>query len=121
MLAWDVIRANRLDRVNLFAVRYGLVLAVQAAGSEVLTVKGLADGHRLHPLQESFIELGAVQCGFCTPGMLMSSLALIRRNPEPAEADVRRALSGNLCRCTGYQKIVEAVVRAAEVMRTRTP
>lgn len=107
-----------LDGVATFSC---LVLAVQAAGSDIVTVEGLAQGSRLHPLQQAFVELGAIQCGFCTPGMLMSSLALLERNPEPTEAQVRRALSGNLCRCTGYQKIVEAVLEAAERLRTGGP
>ena len=90
-----------------------LVLAPQANGHEVLTVEGLADGDRLHPLQASFIEKGAVQCGFCSPGMLLSAKALLDRKSRPNELEIREAISGNLCRCTGYQKIVEAVQDAA--------
>jgi carbon-monoxide dehydrogenase small subunit len=93
-----------------------LVLAVEAAGREVLTVEGVADGNDLHPLQQAFIEKGAVQCGFCTPGMILTSLAFLRENPDPTEDEVREAISGNLCRCTGYQKIVEAVLDAARRM-----
>ncbi len=89
-------------------------LALQADGREVTTIEGLADGADLHPLQEAFLEQGGVQCGFCTPGMLISAKALLDRNPDPTEDDVRIALSGNLCRCTGYQKIVQAVLQAAE-------
>lgn len=95
-----------------------LVLAGQADGREVLTIEGLADGLRLHPLQEAFVEVGAIQCGFCTPGMVLTALALLRGNPHPTEAEIRRALSGNLCRCTGYQKIVEAVKEGSNKMRS---
>ncbi|MBU2550332.1 MAG: (2Fe-2S)-binding protein [Proteobacteria bacterium] len=91
-----------------------LVLAAQVQGREVTTIEGLSDGDRLHPLQESFIEKGAVQCGFCTPGMILSAKALLDRKKRPRESEIREALSGNLCRCTGYQKIVEAVRDAAE-------
>ncbi len=91
-----------------------LTLAVEADGREVTTIEGLApSGSGLHPLQEAFIEKGAVQCGYCTPGMILSALALLRRNPNPTEEQVREGLSGNLCRCTGYNKIVEAVMAAA--------
>jgi len=96
-----------------------LILAVQVHGREVTTIEGLADGDRLHPLQEAFIQKGAIQCGFCTPGMLLSAKALLDRKKRPGEEEIRRALSGNLCRCTGYQKIVEAVEDAAKTMRTK--
>jgi len=96
-----------------------LILAVQVHGREVTTIEGLADGDRLHPLQEAFIQKGAIQCGFCTPGMLLSAKALLDRKKLPGEEEIRRALSGNLCRCTGYQKIVEAVEDAAETIRTK--
>jgi carbon-monoxide dehydrogenase small subunit len=86
-----------------------LVLAVQAEGSEVTTIEGVAEGEKLHPVQQAFIDHGAVQCGFCTPGMVLSAKNLLERNPRPTELEVREALAGNLCRCTGYQKIVEAV------------
>ena len=89
------------------------VLAVQAAGRRIETVEGLASGGTLHPLQEAFLAEGGVQCGFCTPGMLMSAKALLDSNPNPTEAEVRRYLSGNLCRCTGYSGIVRAVLKAA--------
>jgi len=89
-------------------------LALQAGGREVTTVEGLAHGGELHPLQRTFLEEFGVQCGFCTPGMLISSKALLDTNPRPTEEEVRFALGGNLCRCTGYQKIVRAVLRAAE-------
>jgi len=90
------------------------VLAAMADGREVRTVEGLADGGELHPLQRAFLAEGGVQCGFCTPGMLISAAALLRRSPRPTEEEVRIALSGNLCRCTGYQGITNAVLRAAE-------
>jgi len=90
-------------------VRACLTLAVEAAGSAITTVEGLAAGETLDPLQEAFIEHGSVQCGFCTPGMLMSAKGLLLEDPQPDETEIRRALSGNICRCTGYAKIVEAV------------
>jgi carbon-monoxide dehydrogenase small subunit len=86
-----------------------LVLAAQADGHEVVTVEGLAQDGALHPVQEAFAEAGAVQCGFCTPGLVVAATDLLRRNPDPTEDEIREALSGNLCRCTGYQKILEAV------------
>ena len=95
------------------AVDSCLVLALQAQGKEVETIEGLADEHDLHPLQKAFIEEGAVQCGFCTPGMIMSAEALLRRNPKPNQEEIKTAISGNICRCTGYAKIVKAVKRAA--------
>jgi carbon-monoxide dehydrogenase small subunit len=88
-------------------------LALQAGGREVTTVEGLAPDGELHPLQRAFLEEGGVQCGFCTPGMLMSAKALLDENPTPTEDEVRHALGGNLCRCTGYGKIVKAVLKAA--------
>jgi carbon-monoxide dehydrogenase small subunit len=88
-------------------------LALQADGREVITVEGLADGGELAPLQRAFLEQGGVQCGFCTPGMLISATALLRANPDPSDQDVRIALSGNLCRCTGYDGIVRAVRNVA--------
>jgi len=91
-----------------------ITLAVQANGREVTTIEGLekADG-TLHPLQQAFIDHGAIQCGFCTPGMVLSAKALLDENPKPTELEVRHAIAGNLCRCTGYQKIVEAILSAA--------
>jgi aerobic-type carbon monoxide dehydrogenase small subunit (CoxS/CutS family) len=89
-------------------------LALQAEGREITTVEGLSDEGELAPLQRAFLQAGGVQCGFCTPGMLISATALLRVNPTPSEDEVRLALSGNLCRCTGYQKIVGAVLSAAE-------
>jgi len=91
------------------AVNACLVLAVQAEGKDLCTIEGLEREGNLHPLQDAFIEVGAVQCGYCTPGMILSAKALLAKNLNPSEGDIRRGLSGNLCRCTGYQKIIEAV------------
>jgi carbon-monoxide dehydrogenase small subunit len=99
------------------AVNSCLVLGLEAAGSHVTTIEGVAVGAELHPLQQAFVEAGAVQCGFCTPGMILVAKSLLDRNPAPREDEVRRAISGNLCRCTGYQKIVEAVEDAAAAIR----
>ena len=93
-----------------------LVPALQAAGCEILTVEGLAVNGQLHPLQEAFIEAGGAQCGICTPGMIMASYQLLRRFPHPTENQIREGLAGNLCRCTGYQKIFDAVREAGEAM-----
>ncbi len=93
-------------------------LALQAAGREVTTVEGLAGETELHPLQSAFLERGGVQCGFCTPGMLISAVALLERTEAPTEDEVRVALAGNLCRCTGYDGIVKAVLEVAEELRT---
>jgi carbon-monoxide dehydrogenase small subunit len=90
-----------------------LVLAVQASGREVLTIEGMGTEEGLHPIQKAFVENGAIQCGFCSPGMILSAKALLDRNPRPTELEVRTAISGNLCRCTGYQKIVEAILSTA--------
>lgn len=90
-----------------------LVLAGQVSGHEVTTIEGLAEGDQLHPLQQAFVDKGAIQCGFCSPGMILTSKALLDKKKRPTEAEIRKALSGNLCRCTGYQKIVEAVDQAA--------
>ncbi len=91
-----------------------LVLAVQANGSEITTVEGLETERGLHPLQKSFVEKQGAQCGFCTPGMLLSAKSLLDRNPDPSETEIRRAISGNLCRCTGYAKIVTSIQAAAK-------
>jgi aerobic carbon-monoxide dehydrogenase small subunit len=96
------------------AVKSCTVFAVQANGSTLETVEGLAAGVALHPLQEGFWEKHGLQCGFCTPGMLMSARALLARNPQPSESEIRHGISGNLCRCTGYNKIVEAIQYAAD-------
>ena len=93
------------------------VLAVQADGAQVRTVEGLEQGGKLHPVQEGFTEKHGLQCGYCTPGMMMTSVALLERNKSPSEQDIRQAIAGNLCRCTGYVNIVKAVQYAAEKMR----
>ena len=94
-----------------------LVLAAQAEGREVVTVEGLTEGDDLHPVQEAYLEAGAVQCGFCTPGLIVSTHSLLERNADPSDAEIREALAGNLCRCTGYAKILDAVRLAAERVR----
>jgi carbon-monoxide dehydrogenase small subunit len=93
-----------------------LVAAGQAQDSDIFTVEGLADGENLHPVQQAFVEAGAVQCGFCTPGLLVATHDLLTREPHPTDAEIREALAGNLCRCTGYEKILDAVRMAAETM-----
>jgi len=97
------------------------VLAVQAQGRSITTVEGLEQNGRLHPVQEGFIQEHGLQCGYCTPGMLMTSVALLARNPSPDEPEIRRAISGNLCRCTGYVNIVKAVQYAAARSKEQTP
>jgi carbon-monoxide dehydrogenase small subunit len=99
--------------LNGEAMRSCLLLAVQADGADLSTVEGLAQGNQLHPLQEAFRDRHALQCGFCTPGFLMTAYAFLKETPTPTEAEVREAISGNICRCTGYQPIVEAVIQAA--------
>lgn len=98
------------------AVKSCTVLAVQAAGRAVTTVEGLAQGERLHPVQQAFIDCHGLQCGFCTPGMMMSATCLLQHNPRPSDAEIAHALEGNLCRCTGYANIVAAVRQAADAM-----
>jgi aerobic-type carbon monoxide dehydrogenase small subunit (CoxS/CutS family) len=98
------------------AVNSCLVLAVEAKGKEILTIEGLRQNGELHPLQKAFIDEGAVQCGFCTPGMILSAKALLDKNPDPDEDEIKEALAGNLCRCTGYVKIVKAVKTAASLI-----
>ncbi len=99
------------------AVKSCTVLAVQAAGRQVTTIEGLAQNGKLHALQDAFWEKHGLQCGFCTPGMIMTAVDLLKRNPSPTEADIRHGLEGNLCRCTGYQNIVAAVQHAATRMK----
>jgi carbon-monoxide dehydrogenase small subunit len=94
-----------------------LVLAVEADGREITTIEGIASDVALHPVQKMMVEKGGIQCGFCTPGMIVSAVQLLRENPNPTERDIRRAIAGNLCRCTGYTKIVEAVQEAAVEFR----
>ncbi len=103
------------------AVNSCLVLAAEVDGCSVVTIEGLSADGRLHPVQQAFIEAGAMQCGYCTPGMIMSAKALLDHNPQPSERDIRKALAGNLCRCTGYVKIIEAVKRAADRIRSPVP
>ena len=99
--------------LNGRAVNSCLVLALQAADANIITVEGLADGHALHPIQQAYVEVGAVQCGFCTPGFIMATYALLQASPDPSEEEILAGLEGNLCRCTGYSKILEAVKLAA--------
>src|SRR5262245_39335313 len=99
------------------AVKSCTVFAAQADGREVMTVEGLAQGNQLHPIQEGFFEKHGLQCGFCTPGMMMTAYALLHDNPDPSEDEIRWGISGNLCRCTGYVNIVEAIRYAADKMR----
>lgn len=105
--------------LNGAAVKSCTVLAVQADGAEILTIEGLSKGDRLHPLQEGFWECHGLQCGYCTPGMILSAYQLLLRQPNPNEKEIRHAIDGNLCRCTGYQHIVDAVQYAAKKMRKR--
>lgn len=103
------------------AVKSCLFLAVKAKGKDIITIEGLAgDNGKLHPLQEAFIEHFAVQCGYCTPGMIISAKALLEENPAPTEEEVKKGLSGNFCRCTGYTKIIEAVLAAGDKMKSRS-
>jgi len=97
------------------AVLSCITLADDVAGEEITTIEGLADGDELHPVQKAFLDKGAVQCGFCIPGMIMASKALLDQNPDPSTADIEYALDGNICRCSGYLKIIEAVQHAAEL------
>jgi len=99
------------------AVNSCLILAASAQGKKVTTIEGLAQGEKLHPVQEAFVEAGAIQCGFCTPGMIMITKAFLDKNPNPTEEEAKKAISGNLCRCTGYFQIIDAVMKAAEKMR----
>jgi carbon-monoxide dehydrogenase small subunit len=94
-----------------------LVLAVEAEGRKIMTIEGLAQGPQMHPLQEAFIQFGGFQCGYCTPGMLLSAKALLDENSDPTDEDIRKGISGNLCRCTGYAKIVESIRHASKMMK----
>jgi carbon-monoxide dehydrogenase small subunit len=99
-----------------------LVLAVEAEGRRIETIEGMAEGGELHPLQRKFLEHGALQCGFCTPGLLVAAKALLETNPDPTESETRYWLAGNLCRCTGYDKVIRAVLdAAAELRQARVP
>jgi carbon-monoxide dehydrogenase small subunit len=97
-------------------VRSCLTLAVEVQGREITTIEGLAPMGELHPVQRAFVEYGAIQCGFCSPGMILTTKALLEENPSPTEQEARQAVSGNVCRCTGYAKIVEAMLKAAEMV-----
>ena len=94
-----------------------LVLAVEADGSEISTIEGLAQGGKLHPVQQTFVEKGAIQCGYCTPGMVMAAVGLLKETAEPSREEIKKALIGNLCRCTGYIKIIDAVEAAQDMMK----
>jgi carbon-monoxide dehydrogenase small subunit len=107
--------------MNGDAVRSCLLFAVQAEGADLRTVEGLADGDRLHPIQQAFWEHHGLQCGFCTPGFLMTAVAFLREHPHPSEREIREGLAGNLCRCTGYQNIVKAVAAAADMLTSTAP
>jgi len=98
-------------------MRSCLLLAIQVQGKEILTIEGLAEGEKLHPIQKAFIDHGAIQCGFCTPGMILTAKALLEETREPSDYEIKRAISGNFCRCTGYNKIVEAIAAAATQMK----
>ena len=106
--------------LNGMAVKSCTVLAVQANGEKVLTIEGLAQGGELHPIQKGFWECHGLQCGFCTPGMILSAYQLLERHPQPTEDQIRRGIEGNLCRCTGYQHIVDSVQYAAKEMQARS-
>jgi carbon-monoxide dehydrogenase small subunit len=99
------------------AVNACLMLAVSASGRKITTIEGLAQGSQLHPLQEAFVDHDAIQCGYCSPGMIMSAKAFLEEDPDPTVEEIKHALAGNLCRCTGYAKIIEAITSAAEKMR----
>jgi carbon-monoxide dehydrogenase small subunit len=99
------------------AINSCLILAEQIAGSEIITIEGIAEDDKLHPLQENFIKAGAIQCGFCTPGMVISSYELLSSKPNPTEDEIKEAIAGNLCRCTGYKQIIDAVKISAEQIR----
>jgi carbon-monoxide dehydrogenase small subunit len=107
--------------VNGEAVKSCTLLALQAEGANVLTIEGVANGDTLHPMQEAFRDNHALQCGFCTPGMVMSALDLVKNNPDPSDREIREYLEGNLCRCTGYHNIVLAIKAGAATMRGATP
>jgi carbon-monoxide dehydrogenase small subunit len=94
-----------------------IMLAAQADGSSITTLEGLARGDRLHPVQEAFLEVNAPQCGFCSPGMMLTAVSLLRRNPDPTREEIREAIAGNTCRCSGYVKVVDAIALAARKMR----
>jgi carbon-monoxide dehydrogenase small subunit len=104
--------------MNGVAVKSCTILAAHADGADIATIEGLADGDTLHPMQEAFRDNHALQCGYCTPGMVMSALAIVNKNPDPTDEEIRHGLEGNLCRCTGYHNIIRAVAAGAKVMRS---
>ena len=110
----DVVALGRTVHVNGESVKSCTMLAVQADGQEILTIEGLAQNGELHPMQRAFMENHGLQCGYCTPGMVMAAIGLLDENPHPTEREVRLGLEGNLCRCTGYHNIVKSVLAAAE-------
>ena len=93
-----------------------MILAIEAQDKDIMTIEGLAEGDTRHPIQQAFVEHGGLQCGFCTPGMILSAKALLEKNPQPTEEEIKFAIAGNLCRCTGYIKVIEAIQAAAEAM-----
>ena len=103
--------------MNGRSVNSCLVLAVEAQGQEITTIEGLADGDQLHPIQQAFVEHGGLQCGYCTPGMILSAKAFLDKNPKPTEDQIKFAIAGNLCRCTGYVKIIESIQAAAKAIQ----
>ncbi|MFH1487455.1 MAG: (2Fe-2S)-binding protein [Pseudomonadota bacterium] len=105
--------------VNGEAVNACLMLALEAHVADILTIEGLSEGGKLHPIQETFVNYGAVQCGFCTPGMIMATKAFLEENPGPTDEEIKKALAGHLCRCTGYVQIIDAVRAAAEEMKRK--
>ena len=104
--------------LNGQSVKSCTILAVQADGGDILTIEGIGTAENLHPIQEGFWEMHGLQCGYCTPGMIMTAASLLKRNPDPSEEEIRHALEGNICRCTGYQNIVKSIQWAAEKMRS---
>jgi carbon-monoxide dehydrogenase small subunit len=106
--------------INGKSVTSCLSLAVESDGKEITTIEGLSTGADLHPIQEAFVEQGAIQCGYCTPGMILSAKYLLDKNPEPTELQIRQSLSGNLCRCTGYNRIIKAVIAASKKIKIKS-
>ncbi|MDD3627731.1 MAG: (2Fe-2S)-binding protein [bacterium] len=105
--------------INGKATNSCMILAVEMDGAEIMTIEGLSNGEDIHPIQKKFIEHGAIQCGFCTPGMILTTYALLKSNPSPTEEEIKIAISGNLCRCTGYVQIIEAIQAAAAEMKDK--
>lgn len=99
------------------AVNACLILAVEANGKHIITIEGLADGEKLHPIQQAFVDIGGMQCGFCTPGMILSAKVLLDRNQNPTDEEIKKGLEGNFCRCTGYTKIIQSVKTAAQMLK----